>query len=869
MASASAGSIFVDLLLRDSNYVQGLNRARNTTKQFSGGVNTDLNKTKAAFDGVLSPVQNISGAIAGLGSVVAGALSVREIARYSDTWKQLEGRLNLVATSSEELEETQRRLFEIAQDTRSDLGATVTLYQRLTSAVKGLGISQEEIYKFTEQLNKQLITAGLSSNEAAASIYQLTQAFNKGKLDGDEFRTLLESAPPILEALEKSLGVTRGEILKLSADGKLAPRVLVDAVNQMSAVTDERFAKFGLTIGQAFTQLDNAFLEFIGTSEEVNAGTSSVALAISTLADNLDVAAKVVITLSGLYVARLIPGLVASAAGFANNTTQTLATNAASIALQRTIATESAALANNTRITAAAAAANTTLATSMNAVTSSATVVTANMIAATNTAGRFTTGLRAVGAGIIGAFGGPVSASIIAVTAAISYLATTQTTAEEATALYADQLDRLREAGLLASQQFTKTSESVENFASPEKWRTLDDLSDKLKEAEENARQLQLQLEAGATGIANAFREIGLFFTDNEAFVAFQNLKQEFKDTGDVEAYAAAINDLANQYPDFAKIADTILQQADALQAATKAAEEYNGKIGSVTSGVPIPGRKPPVPVGFGASSTPLGGGGSDSAAKKRERELLSNLEKYQYLINGVSKDLQTYRDKEKEINDLYKAKKISLDEYTTALMGLDEEYDKTLEKSAQFSLDLEAVNKKAAESIQESFADFLFDPFADGLDGMLEGFAKTLQRMVADAAAAQILRGLFGKDGINLFPTQDGGGGGFFSDLFSGFFADGGFIPPGKWGIAGEAGPEPVFGGNTGATVIPNGGGGSGFTVNIINNSNAQISQRPGTSGASLDVIIDEAVASHISTPGSRTNQALGAYNGRSMVRR
>ena len=44
--------------------------------------------------------------------------------------------------------------------------------------------------------------------------------------------------------------------------------------------------------------------------------------------------------------------------------------------------------------------------------------------------------------------------------------------------------------------------------------------------------------------------------------------------------------------------------------------------------------------------------------------------------------------------------------------------------------------------------------------------------------------------------------------DLFSGWFADGGYIPPGRWGMAGEQGPEPVFGGRTGATVVSNKGG-------------------------------------------------------------
>src|SRR3546814_8524432 len=52
------------------------------------------------------------------------------------------------------------------------------------------------------------------------------------------------------------------------------------------------------------------------------------------------------------------------------------------------------------------------------------------------------------------------------------------------------------------------------------------------------------------------------------------------------------------------------------------------------------------------------------------------------------------------------------------------------------------------------------------------------------------------------------GGGGGLFSSIgkfFSGFFADGGLIPTGSFGIAGEAGPEPIFATAGGVGVLPN----------------------------------------------------------------
>src|SRR3546814_2092242 len=41
----------------------------------------------------------------------------------------------------------------------------------------------------------------------------------------------------------------------------------------------------------------------------------------------------------------------------------------------------------------------------------------------------------------------------------------------------------------------------------------------------------------------------------------------------------------------------------------------------------------------------------------------------------------------------------------------------------------------------------FLFDPFKDGLKGMIQQFGETIRKILADAAAAQITKALFGSD--------------------------------------------------------------------------------------------------------------------------
>lgn len=124
----------------------------------------------------------------------------------------------------------------------------------------------------------------------------------------------------------------------------------------------------------------------------------------------------------------------------------------------------------------------------------------------------------------------------------------------------------------------------------------------------------------------------------------------------------------------------------------------------------------------------------------------------------------------------------------------------------------------QAARNMQTGFAQWLYDPFKDGLKGMLSGFIDMLRKMVAEAAAAKIFDALLGTRNSKGQNT-----GGLLDKLFSGLgsasttaivAADGGVFS-GKGisgysgsvvssptvfpfangtGLMGEAGPEAVL---------------------------------------------------------------------------
>lgn len=86
----------------------------------------------------------------------------------------------------------------------------------------------------------------------------------------------------------------------------------------------------------------------------------------------------------------------------------------------------------------------------------------------------------------------------------------------------------------------------------------------------------------------------------------------------------------------------------------------------------------------------------------------------------------------------------------------------------------------QAARNIQTAFADFLFDPFSDGLDGMLFGFVQVLRRMASEAIAAKIGEALFGSLVTGGAAAAGGGDTGLIGGLLAGVFHGGGVVGSG-----------------------------------------------------------------------------------------
>ena len=99
---------------------------------------------------------------------------------------------------------------------------------------------------------------------------------------------------------------------------------------------------------------------------------------------------------------------------------------------------------------------------------------------------------------------------------------------------------------------------------------------------------------------------------------------------------------------------------------------------------------------------------------------------------------------------ELMGAGAISLETFGRAAGKAGEEMQRLDAKTEETNDLLNEFAKSAAHNIQTAFADFLFDPFAEGIDGMVKRFGEAIKRMIAEAVAADLARRLFGDLGGN-----------------------------------------------------------------------------------------------------------------------
>ena len=262
-----------------------------------------------------------AGGLGKIGSVLAGFASLsfaKSMLDTADAMQSINAQVRQVVSSESEYLAVQRQLLDVANNTRASLESTANLYVSTSRALKDYGYTQQEILTFTEATNNAMAIGGVQAQQQAAALMQLSQALGSGVLQGDEFKSIAEAAPILLDTIAEYMGKSRAEIKKLGSEGQLTADVIFKAISGASEKFGEQAAKMPMTMGQALTVFSNNWQSMVSKLLNDSGAMSGIAAVIKLIADNLNLVVPIVAGFAVAVAAAVAPTLALNVALLAN-----------------------------------------------------------------------------------------------------------------------------------------------------------------------------------------------------------------------------------------------------------------------------------------------------------------------------------------------------------------------------------------------------------------------------------------------------------------------------------------------------------------------------------------------------------------------
>lgn len=270
MESATKGNIQIDKMLGVAKQQLALaeaeiNSAISKSTQEQNKFNKAASGSSISFGKIIGHVFAINEGLELMRQIWGGITSAMERA---DEVLGVQARLSLVNDGLQTQAELQQKILKTANETRSSYRDTADTVAKLGLFAPNLFKTNDKLVGFAETLNKLFVASGAGTVERQTALLQLGQALSSGVLQGDELRSISEAAPLFMDQLAKGIGVARGELKGMGADGKLTADVVVKAIQKQEKEIDKLFQKMPMTFGGALTIMGNKLDDWLGKMYE-------------------------------------------------------------------------------------------------------------------------------------------------------------------------------------------------------------------------------------------------------------------------------------------------------------------------------------------------------------------------------------------------------------------------------------------------------------------------------------------------------------------------------------------------------------------------------------------------------------------------
>ncbi|MGP1569092.1 MAG: tape measure protein, partial [Peptoanaerobacter stomatis] len=276
------GNSFNQYNLNMQQIINNYNIMNNTINNNTNGqerLNDSIKKTDRNANNLVNTMRRLL-------SVYIGISGLKKILSVSDDLSQTHSRINLMNDGLQTTAELEEKIMKSANRSRAAYSDTAKVISKLGITASKSFKNNDEIIAFTELMNKSFKLGGASASEQANGMYQLTQAMASGRLQGDEFRSIIENAPLLAKAIADYTGVGQQGLKKMSSEGLITADIIKGALFSSANEIEERYKQMPITFSDIWNRIKNgsiaAFRPFLNKFSEI-ANSDKFSSAISGL----------------------------------------------------------------------------------------------------------------------------------------------------------------------------------------------------------------------------------------------------------------------------------------------------------------------------------------------------------------------------------------------------------------------------------------------------------------------------------------------------------------------------------------------------------------------------------------------------------
>lgn len=283
----------------------GLNSARNGLAQVEVAmedVTRSIRQAQEEQERYGETVRRSEGDVGSLASKVgklvatyATAQTAKAALDYSDELANTTARLSLMAREGENVSDINEKIYASANRARSAYDDTADMVAKLGILAGNAFGSTDEVIMFAEQLNKNFKISGTETTGIQAAMLQLTQAMASGVLRGEEFNSIMEQAPTVIQTIADYMDVSTGQLKEMAGEGLVTAEVVKAALIGAAEETDAKFNSMTVTFSDVWNVFKNEAghaldpvwqrLRQISDSEELMAFATNAGRSIGTVAN--------------------------------------------------------------------------------------------------------------------------------------------------------------------------------------------------------------------------------------------------------------------------------------------------------------------------------------------------------------------------------------------------------------------------------------------------------------------------------------------------------------------------------------------------------------------------------------------------------